>query len=251
MTTALIFILGLIIGSFLNAVIFRLKEDESFIGGRSRCMHCSHALSWLDLVPVFSFIFLRGRCRYCKKQISFQYPLVELITATVFALIAYNLQPTTYNLNFWFSCVMASFFIVIAVYDYKHYLILDKIVFPALGLVTIYNIFSGNFIEGLLGAAMVAGFFAAQYYLSKGRWIGFGDVKLGLVLGSLLGVKLGIIMLIVAYCLGAIVGIFLIAVGRKKLGSELPFGVFLSFSAIIMMIVGQRLAEWYFNLIGL
>lgn len=251
MIIASVFILGLIIGSFLNAVIFRLKEDESFIKGRSHCPHCKHNLSSLDLIPLFSFIFLGGRCRYCRKAISWQYPIIELVTAVTFILLAQNFQFSISNFQFWFQCVMAGFLIVIAVYDLKHYLILDKIVFPALAVVTAYNLFTGFFVQGLLGAALIAGFFAAQYYFSNGRWIGFGDVKLGLVLGSIFGFKMGIIMLVLAYFMGAIVGVFLIMTGRKQLGSELPFGVFLSLSAIIMMIAGHQLSAWYYNLIGL
>jgi leader peptidase (prepilin peptidase)/N-methyltransferase len=250
MTLFIIFIFGLIIGSFLNAVIFRLGEEESFVAGRSKCPHCHHELGVLDLIPVFSFIFLRGHCRYCHKPISWQYPIVELITGIVFVLLAYNLQPRTYNLEFGVQLVLASFLIVIAVFDLKHYLILDKVVFPALAIVTIYNIYAGQFVWGIMGALVVAGFFAAQYFLSQGRWIGFGDVKLGLLLGSMVGFKLGVVMLMLAYFSGALVGVTLILMKKKKLGSELPFGVFLSISAIIMMLYGDKITNWYLGLIG-
>jgi leader peptidase (prepilin peptidase) / N-methyltransferase len=246
----IIFCLGLIIGSFLNAVIFRLNENESFVGGRSHCMHCHHELSAYDLIPVVSFILLGGKCRYCHKQISWQYPAVELITAVTFSLLALNFQLSIFNFQFLVQIIIASFLIVIAVFDLKHYLILDKVVFPALAVITIYNMLTGFFVAGVLGALVVSGFFAAQYFVSKGTWIGFGDVKLGLLLGSIFGVKLGIIMLVLAYFFGAIVGVFLLINKRKNLRSELPFGVFLSLAAITMMLYGREIGNWYFNLIG-
>lgn len=255
----LIFIFGLIIGSFLNAVIYRLYVKESFLFTRSHCPHCNHELAAKDLVPLFSFLALQGKCRYCHKPISWQYPLVELLTAILFV-AAYNLHPTPYTLAF--QLVFISFLIVIAVFDYKHYLILDKVVFPALTLAVIWNIYldltthyslattHSHFVSGLIGALVVSGFFALQYYISRGRWIGFGDVKLGLFLGSLFGVKSSIVMLFMAYALGAVVGLILIALDRKTLGSKLPFGVFLSISAIIMLLYGMHLTDWYFRLIG-
>ncbi len=246
-----VFIFGLIIGSFLNAVIFRLHNHESFLFERSHCMHCKHELSGLDLVPLFSFLALKGRCRYCHKKISWQYPLIELLTAIVFVLLALNYQNSIFDIHFVYSLVISSFLIVVAVYDFKHMEILDKVIYPALGIATIYNLAYGHLVQGLIGAAIVTGFFAAQYFVSKGRWIGFGDVKFGLLLGSLFGVKMSIIMLVIAYFLGAVVGVSLLASGKKKLSSELPFGVFLSISAIIMIVWGTRITEWYFNLIGL
>ncbi len=142
---------------------------------------------------------------------------------------------------------------MIAVFDFKHYLILDKVVFPALGLSILFNLTHGwqALMVGLLSGLAVAGFFLLQYWFSRGRWIGLGDVKLGLFLGSLAGWPLSILLLFLAYCLGAVVGIALILAGRKHLGSKLPFGVFLSVSAIIIMLVGKPLMAWYLRLIGL
>jgi leader peptidase (prepilin peptidase)/N-methyltransferase len=245
-----VFILGLIVGSFLNAVIFRLATNESFATGRSHCPHCHHVLSALDLIPVLSFFILGGKCRYCGGKISWQYPLVELTTAVIFALLASNYGLQVMDHKFLFEAVLACFFIVIAVYDYKHYLILDKVVFPSLVLVIIWNMVTGNFFNGLFGGVVVSGFFAAQYFISKGRWIGFGDVKLGLVLGNLFGLPGSLVLLMLAYFSGALVGIFLLITKRKHLTSHLPFGVFLSLSAIIMMLYGSELTKWYLNIIG-
>ena len=253
MILVLVFIFGLIMGSFLNAVIFRLHSGESFLFNRSHCPFCKHELAAKDLVPLFSFLFLLGKCRYCSKKISWQYPLIEFSTAITFVLLAMNLESRILNLEYIFLLVFICFLIVIAVYDFKHYLILDKVVFPALALSQVYNLYLGQnyFVSGLWGALVVSGFFAAQYYISNGRWIGFGDVKLGLFLGSLFGLKYALVMLVIAYFLGAIVGITLVLLNRKTFGSKLPFGVFLSFSAIIMLLYGHNIADWYFKLIGL
>lgn len=245
-----VFIFGLIIGSFLNAVIFRLAKNETFVSGSSYCPHCRHSLSALDLIPVLSFIILGGRCRYCKGKISIQYPLVEILTATIFVLIFQNHDLLFTDYRLWFEAVLASFFIIIAIFDFKYYLILDKVIFPLLGLTLAWSIINGNFINGLLGALVVSGFFGIQYFLSKGRWIGFGDVKLGLVLGSLFGLPASLVLLMISYFSGAIVGVAMIIFGYKNLTSKLPFGVFLSFSAIIMMLYGARLVNWYLYLIG-
>jgi leader peptidase (prepilin peptidase)/N-methyltransferase len=246
----IIFLLGLIVGSFLNAVIFRLHSGESFVMSRSHCPHCDHELSAMDLIPVISYLLLSGKCRYCQKKISWQYPTVELLTAVIFVLIASNFVLPLTSIQFWVQVIMAGFLIVIAVFDLKHYLILDKVIFPALIIITAYNFYDGFLVNGLLGALLISGFFAAQYFISSGRWIGFGDVKFGLVLGSIFGWKVGIVMLVLAYFIGAIVGVILLIRKTKELKSELPFGVFLSIAAILMMIYGQRISEWYFGLIG-
>jgi prepilin signal peptidase PulO-like enzyme (type II secretory pathway) len=232
-------IIGLIFGSFLNAVIHRLHSGQSMLNDRSRCVHCNTILVSKDLIPVFSFIFLGGKCRYCQKSISWTYPAVELLTTLMLLL-------------FVFIKIAASLIlIVIAVYDFKHYLILDKIVLPAFILVVVYNLFIGELLSGLFGSLIISGFFLLQYVISSGRWIGFGDVKLGLFLGSLVGWKLSIILLMIGYFLGAIIGIGLIISGRKKLGSQVPFGTFLSISAIIVMLYGDRVLSWYLGLLNL
>lgn len=264
----IIFFLGLVVGSFLNALIYRLHSGESMVFKRSHCIYCEHPLDAFDLVPIFSFIWLQGRCRYCRKDISWQYPIVEFITAVIFVLFAQNFfitpeQFPIFNFHFWAQIAFACILIVIAVFDLKHYLILDKVIFPTLVFSLIYNFISDlNFGcslvsincqlgSGIFAAVIISGFFALQYYFSKGRWIGFGDVKFGLLLGSILGFKLGLGMLMLAYCLGALTGVILIALGKKHLSSHMPFGTFLSISAIIMMLYGQSIIDWYFGLLGL
>lgn len=252
MTLLFIFIFGLIVGSFLNAVIFRLYSGESFLFGRSHCRRCKKELQAKDLVPLFSFIYLGGRCRYCKANISWQYPAVELSTAIIFVLFALKFQ-MIFGWVFALFLILTCFLIVIAVFDFNHYLILDKLLLPALILILFYNLHTGwrVFGIGLLSGAGFAGFFLLQYLVSKGKWIGLGDVKLGFVLGTLAGWPLSVLVLLLAYFSGAAAGLILVATGRRQLGSKLPFGVFLSLSAIIVMLGGEPIMAWYLKLLGI
>jgi prepilin signal peptidase PulO-like enzyme (type II secretory pathway) len=251
MIVAIVAGLGLIVGSFLNAAIHRLHSGQSIIKDRSRCPHCGHLLGFIDLIPVISFFYLGGRCAYCHKKISWQYPAIEIITAITFVLLAFNYGLRVTDYGFWLQMVFICLLIVIGVFDFKHFLILDKLVFPALVIAVVASVLRGTLVDSLVGSLLVSIFFAIQYFVSKGRWIGFGDVKFGLFLGALLGVKAGLAMLLLAYILGSITGLGLIAFGRKSLGSKLPFGSFLSVSAIITMLYGDLLVEWYLNLIGI
>ncbi|HYC80065.1 MAG TPA: prepilin peptidase [Candidatus Binatia bacterium] len=250
-------VFGLVVGSFLNVAINRTKLSQSF-GGRSHCPRCKHELSVWDLVPVLSFIFLGGRCRYCGKNISVQYPLVELLTATVFFCLATLGVPLWELLFLW---IISAVLIVIAVYDLKHFLILDKFVFTGLVIAVLYAIsrdyaygcqFPMNCatISGLVGAVIISGFFYLQHLISKGRWIGFGDVKFGLFMGMTAGFPVGVLSLFLAYMSGAVIGMFLVSLQKKELGSRMPFGTFLASATIFGLIYGHRLLDWYLELIG-
>ncbi len=260
MTFIIYFGLGLIVGSFLNAVIYRLHSGESFMKGRSHCAVCGHELAAIDLVPVLSYLALRGHCRYCKKKISWQYPAIELLTAIIFALLAAhaNWNLTSILIS---QLIFACIFIVVAVFDLKHYLILDKVIFPAMGLALAFALYwdiqtscglawSCHTVGGLVAAVLVAGFFLMQYLISRGRWIGFGDVKLGLLLGLVLGLPLALVGLFLAYLVGAVTGVGLILAGHKTMSSRLPFGTFLCFSAILTILYGHPVLDWYLRLLG-
>ena len=129
-SSVIVFIFGLIVGSFLNCVVYRLEQDSSFLGGRSFCPLCKHKLSWRDLIPVFSFLILKGKCRYCQQKISWQYPLVELVTGFLFFLVFHY---TRYDIPYIvYGLIITAFLIIIFVYDLKHYLIPDKVIYPAI-----------------------------------------------------------------------------------------------------------------------
>src|SRR3989338_8908911 len=248
MEIAVIFIFGLIVGSFLNALIWRLYSGDSIFEKSSKCPRCGHKLSWPDLVPVVSFFALRGQCRYCKKPISWQYPLVELATAFAFVLIYGRLSIIDYRLLFQF--VFVSFLIIIFAYYFKHYLILDKVVFPAAVLALVYQIWQHNVSDAIYGALILSGFFAVLYFISRGRWIGAGDVKLGIFLGFLIPFPETLALFFMAYFLGAGISILLVLLKNKKFSDKVPFGTFLTCAAFFAMLKGEEIISWYFKLIG-
>ena len=263
-----IFLLGLCIGSFLNCVIYRMELQEnmpkdspgrkavSFMRGKSFCPHCKHDLSWQDLIPVFSFLFLKGKCRYCKKNISIQYPLVELLTGLLFLLIFFAIGGPISGWNFLiyflFLLIISSFLIIIFIYDLKHYIIPDKVLFPAIGIVfleqLIFNFRFLNFNPLWAGFGACA-FFLFIFLISGGRWMGFGDVKLAFFMGLFLSYPNILAALFLAFFLGAIIGVGLIVFGSKNLKSEIPFGPFLIIGTFIALFYGQEIIQWYMHLI--
>jgi leader peptidase (prepilin peptidase)/N-methyltransferase len=225
-----IFVFGLIVGSFLNCIIYRLEKGESFLKGRSYCPKCKHRLAWQDLVPVLSFLFLLGKCRYCKKSISFQYPLVELATAILFVL-----SP---DIRF---TIIVPFLIIIFVYDLKHYLIPDKIVYLAIGLALILGF---NQVIPACGAAL---FFLLIVLATRGRGMGIGDIKLAFLMGLLLGWPNILVALSFAFFAGATIGLALIFAKKKSLKSAVPFGPFLIAGTFIALFFGGKIINWYLN----
>ena len=231
----IIFLFGLAIGSFLNCLIYRLEHNQSFLRGRSYCPHCRHQLDLWDLIPVLSFLILRGKCRYCQQKISWQYPLVEIFTGLIFLLII-NYQLSIINF------IIAPFLIIIFIYDLKHYIIPDKIIYPAILIAAIFNF------TNWLSALGAAAFFLIIVLVSRGKWMGVGDIKLGFLMGLLLDWPSVLIALFLAFMTGAIIGIGLIISGKKSLKSEVPFGPFLVFGTFIALFFGQRIIERYLQL---
>ena len=256
--TTIFFVLGLIIGSFLNVVIFRLNTERSF-GGRSGCLACQNQLAWYELIPVFSFLGLRGRCRNCKTKISFQYPLVELLTGLIFALLFLKFQDIFFFNTLVFSFTYAyytavfSLLLVIAVYDLKHKIIPD-ILSLVLGILAFVGLFFFRAAAGQIDSSSFAVFyphlpstleflsglliatpFALFWLVSSGRWMGLGDAKLAVGLGWLLGLSRILSGVVVAFWLGAIVGIVLVIFSKRKYGmkSEIPFAPYLVLGALL------------------
>jgi len=256
----LIFIFGLSVGSFLNCVIYRLalpnpaRRDLGGLKSRSYCPHCKHNLGWQDLIPILSFLILKGKCRYCQKPISLQYPLVELATGILFLLIVFR-----FSSDFLFSifCLLIScFLIIIFVYDLKHYIIPDKIIYPAIAIALIFNTFYSIFIinnskfliQSLLSALGAASFFLIIVLVSRGRWMGIGDIKLAFFMGLFLSFPGILIALFSAFLIGAVLGLWLVAFGKKTMKSEVPFGPFLVTGTFIALFFSQPLINWYWNL---
>lgn len=255
-----VFILGLFVGSFLNVVVFRLHRQETFVKGHSKCLFCGHRLYPKDLIPFFSYFLLKGKCRYCQHSFSKQYPIVELITSVVFVLIFIKIYPAVgvYSLNilslvqliYWW--VIASFLIIIFVYDLRFYLILDKVILPAVIISFLVNLFLGyNWLNLLLAGVIGGGFFFLQFIVSKGKWIGGGDIRLGFLMGLILGWPHILIALLLAYVLGSIISIFLLLGKRKGWSDQVPFGTFLTLATFISLLYGQELLAWYLRLFNI
>ncbi|MCX6751294.1 MAG: prepilin peptidase [Candidatus Nomurabacteria bacterium] len=245
--TIIFFILGLIIGSFLNVVIFRFNTERSF-GGRSGCMTCQNKLCWYELIPLVSFFALKGRCRNCKAKISIQYPIVELITGLIFAGLFLKFQDIffintlVFSISYAYYATMFSILLVIAVYDFKHKIIPDmlSLIFGVITFVGLF--FFANYlfyphipsILEFLSGILLALPFAFLWLVSKGTWMGLGDAKLALGLGWLLGFSGILSGAVVAFWSGAIVGLFLIIFSKKHgMKTEIPFAPFLVLGVLI------------------
>ncbi len=247
-------LLGLAVGSFLNCIIFRLEKGENFWRGRSYCFFCKRVLSWHDLIPVFSFVCRRGRCHYCGKKISWQYPLVELATAFLFSLaVLFQPAPDLVTLIGWLlrDWLFISFLIIIFVYDFKHYLILDKVIWPAAIAAFLINLALGFSLYNLVLSGIIGGsFFLLQYLLSRGRWLGGGDVRLGVFMGLILGWPGIVVAIALAYFIGSLFSLFLIIAKKKSWHSRLPLGTFLTIATVITMFWGEQILRWYLEAVG-
>jgi len=249
-----IFIFGLVIGSFLNALIWRMYTRKSMME-RSCCPKCNHVLGVKDLIPLVSFFWQKGKCRYCQKKISWQYPVVELITGIFFVLIfVINFKIIFFNefQNFQFLIItlrdlfFVSVMIIIFVYDLKYGYILDRVTLPAILVGLILNLILGITWQNLILAVGIGGgFFLVQFLISKGRWIGGGDIRMGALLGVFLGWPQILVALFFSYILGAIIGVGLIIFKKKTWKSEIPFGVFLAIGAIISLFFGEQILANY------
>lgn len=249
------FIFGLIIGSFLNVVICRYNTGKS-LGGKSACMSCENKLRWYELVPLFSFITLRGRCKTCKTKIPIQYPLVELIIGLIFVSLFLKFQDvffvslSTFTITYAYYVSMFSLLVVIATYDLKHKIIPDRLsllfgIFAFLGLFFFadYNFYPHmpSILEFLSGI-FIALPFALFWFLSAGAWMGLGDAKLTLGLGWFLGISRALSALVIAFWSGAIIGLCLIFFGRGYgMKSEIPFALYLALGAFLAFVFNLQL----------
>lgn len=252
-----IFGYGATIGSFLNCIIYRLQQNKSFFKGRSYCPHCKHILSWKDLIPIFSFFILKGKCRYCQNKISFQYPLVEIFTGLLFIAIFWHVKNIIFTvpgfLYFCYLLFICCCLIVIFVYDLKHYLIPDNILSVAI-LTTIFWFFLSLIFKvstlaeikrAILSAIFPSLFFLALILISKEKWMGWGDFKLSILMGIFLGWPKILFSLFFAFFIGGIVAIFLVILGKKKMKSEIPLGPFLVSGTFFALFFGEKIIYWY------
>lgn len=242
---AVVFIYGLCIGSFLNVCIYRIPKKENIAVNRSHCMSCGGQLKWYDLVPLFSYLFLRGRCRYCKDKISIQYPLIEGLNGIGYVLIFFinGINFTSILFSLCFSAL-----IVLSVIDFRIFeipLSINIFIF-ALGVIRAILDFE-NIVNYLIGFVAVSGFLYLLYLLTKGRGIGGGDIKLMAAAGLLLGWKEIILALVLGCVLGSIIHIARMKIEKKD--HVLAFGPYLALGIFITMLFGNEIIAWYMTLL--
>ncbi len=242
----IIFLYGIVIGSFLNVCIYRLPKKENIAKVRSHCMNCGYQLKWYDLVPVFSYLCLRGRCRKCKEKISIQYPVIEALNGVLYCIIfaeyGFSIETLLYALLF-------SALITLSVIDFRTYEIPlgINIFILALGLVRLVTDYT-DWLGYAIGLFCVSGFLYIIYVATKGRGIGGGDIKLMAACGLLIGWKL----VILGFVLGCIVG-SVIHIIRMKVSGEghvLAMGPYLAVGVMISVLYGNQLINWYLSYCG-
>jgi prepilin signal peptidase PulO-like enzyme (type II secretory pathway) len=256
---------GLAFGSFLNAMVWRMHKKKDWVKGRSECDFCKHKLSALDLIPVFSWLYLRGRCRYCRKRLSWQHPAVELATAAVFVL-SYIFWPVNLNgagewILFITWLAVSVGLMALLVYDARWMLLPNKILYPVFYIAVAGRLIYIIGTEAHKGKALLAcaasvavasGIFWLLFMASQGKWIGYGDVRLGLITGTVLADPARSLMMIV---LGSLLGTLFIlpalAMGKKKLASKLPYGPFLIAATWLVLLFGDKIMDWYTNFLKL
>ncbi len=244
MITWIVVLFGLVIGSFLNVLIDRIPKGENIVWKPSHCDFCKKPLRWFELFPVVSFLMLGGRCLRCKKQLSWQYPFVESITALGFVYLFYSSIPLVYMGAF--AIIYATWIVLFGI-DMKHQILPDE--FLVIGLIIILllgiPLSPDARLVHVISAACAGGFFFLIWLLSKGRGLGFGDVKLACVLGLLLGHPGTIIALYVAFLTGAIAGVILMIGHKAKMKSRIAFGPFLILGALSAYLWGEYIwAIW-------
>lgn len=253
---------GLCFGSFLNAMVWRLHAGRDFVRERSECDHCHHQLAWYDLVPVLSWVSLGGRCRYCRKPISWQHPLVEMLTALAFV-GSFLFWPYGWSdvavVLFAGWLISLVILIALAVYDMKWMLLPDKLTFPLMGLSFVMGLIltigvmqmtlSDAFLFMGYGVLSIGGLYYVLYILTKRRGVGFGDVKLGVAMGLMGGWKVGLITVMLANVIGLLAVLPGMISGKVKFKSRIPFGPFLIIGFIVAYVAAEPLINWYLSLI--
>jgi leader peptidase (prepilin peptidase)/N-methyltransferase len=240
-------VFGAVIGSFLNVVIYRLPIGQSIVTPPSRCRKCGYLLQWYDNIPILSWLFLRGRCRKCGVGVSIQYPLVELITALLFVLVAW-LTPIGPLLatRLILVCILIALFGI----DLEHQILPNTITLPGIAVGFLLSLIAPpGWKDSLIGIVLGGGILYAiawGYYLwRREEGMGMGDVKMLAMIGAFLGWKAVLVTLVLASFSGAIIGVILMAVQKSDMKFALPFGTFLAIGALVAMLAGEPLITWY------
>lgn len=264
---AIFFLVGLIVGSFLGVVNYRLKNAEDIVFKRSHCPKCKKLIRWHDNIPLLSFVILWGKCRECEEKISWKYPAIELLTGFLYAAVAWKFLggwgislekiltgPKVVEMSFWLFA--ASYLILIFFHDLSYMIIPDAVIFPAIIITLLFQYwkylqsplsiatFKNPFISALFAALAASCFFFLLIWVSQGKWIGGGDVKLGFLAGAIVGWPKILFALFFAYMIGAIASLILIGLKKKTWKSQIAFGPFLVSGILIVMFFSEQIQFW-------
>ena len=242
----IIFLYGIIIGSFLNVCICRIPKKESIITVRSHCENCGYQLKWYDLVPLFSYLCLGGRCRKCKAKISIQHPVIEVLNGSLYLLIFFVCGLSVDSLLY---CLAGSTLLALSIIDFRTFEIPPgfNIFIGILGIIRIITDYQ-NWLSYLIGFISVSAFLCVLYFFTKGRAIGGGDIKLMAACGLLLGWKLNILAFVIGCIVGSLIHVIRMKVSGK--GHVLAMGPYLSIGVMIAALWGNAFLSWYFEMIG-
>lgn len=250
-----IFGFGLSFGSFMNAWVWRTREKMDISRSRSICPKCLHPIAWYDNIPFISFLILRAKCRHCKDKISWQYPMVEVFVALAFLFTAVWHNSALFLPQLTVALIRDLVIIVLLtfvfLYDLKYREILDRVTtIPAIILLFLSLGFGWHSWQSLLfGILFGAGFFLTLYIISKGAWIGGGDIRLGFLMGVILGWPNVLVAFFIAYMLGAVMSLILIALKQKTMKSETAFGTYLAVGTLVSMFFANNIINWYLSLL--
>jgi len=257
-----IFILGTMFGSFLSVVNYRVRKSEKGIFfGRSKCPYCQKNLKIYQLIPIISYIVGRGRCMFCKKKISITYPLLELSTGIIFLVLFIHIpfiEITSLGIahfslfsliHFLYLGFVSLCFIGIFFYDIQYLEIPEIYIFPTIAIIFLWGIFSPtlSLYDMAMGGGIAAIFFGSQVLLSKEKWLGIGDVQLGILIGLFFGWKLFFVSLFIIYFIGLIIALILMALKKVKRNSQIPFAPFLITGSFITLFFGQNILDLYIS----
>jgi len=245
----LITVLGLVIGSFLNVCIYRIPVEESIAFPPSHCGKCKNNLSPIDLVPVFSYIFLRGKCRYCNEKISIRYPLIESLNCILYLIVYLKFGLTLIALKY---CILVSILIVIGMIDYDTQFVFTSTtilggIIAVIFIVIQAIVYKSGTVDLILGGAIGFGIIGVIVFLTKG--MGEGDIEIATVCGLFLGVKGILLGLFLAIILGGIVGIIILALKLKKAKEKIAFGPCIAIGSLISMLCGAEILKTYWSLL--
>jgi leader peptidase (prepilin peptidase) / N-methyltransferase len=248
MIEVMVFVLGLIVGSFCNVIIYRLPLGNSIVTPGSRCRSCGHSIRPWDNIPILSYLILNGRCRFCREPISVRYPIVEFTAGILFFVLYLKFGLT---IHFVIYALMASTLVVVALIDLDHKIIPNTITLPGIliGLSLSLRFLPITPLTSLLGVLIGGTLFYLIALISKGG-MGGGDIKLIAMIGAFLGWHGSLFTIFSSALLGAVVGMTLMVLGKKGRKDKVPFGPFLSFGAILFMLSGDDLVQWYLELLS-